>query len=157
MAKRKKRLVISHKGWLAHPCKEVFGLACPVTEDEWLPGWRAQREIIYTESGYAELGCVFSTRHIPNLMGPATWINNIYEPFERIQYSAMNGKLIYQMQWELKGVNHGCEVVMTRTWTALTAEAEEFLRGIETSKKQGPLDLFALIDHYLTTGKMMGC
>ena len=156
MAKRKKRLVISHKGWLAHPCKEVFGLACPVTEDEWLPGWRAQREIIYTESGYAELGCVFSTRHIPNLMGPATWINNIYEPFDRIQYSAVNDKLVYQMQWNLEKVSKGCEVVMTRTWTALTPEAEDFLEIIGKSVKQKPLDLFELIGHYLTTGKMMG-
>jgi hypothetical protein len=155
MSERKKRFVISRKGRLEHPCEDIFRLACPIREDEWIPGWRDQREIIYCKSGYAELGCVFKTINIPNLMGPATWVNNIYEPFDRIQYSAMNDKFVYQMQWNLDEVNEGCEVVMTRTWTALTLEAEEFLAIIGKTVNQKPLDLFALIDHYLTTGKMM--
>ena len=156
MTESKKRLVISRKSRLEHPCEDVFGLACPIKEDEWIPGWREQREIIYSKSGYAELGCIFTTINVPNLMAPATWVNNIYEPFDRIQYSAMNDKLVYQMWWNLKKVNKGCEVVMTRTWTALTPEAEDFLEIIGKSVKQKPLDLFELIGHYLTTGKMMG-
>ena len=155
MSERKKRFVISRKSRLEHPCEDVFRLACPIREDEWIPGWREQREIIYSKSGYAELGCVFTTMNIPNLMGPATWVNNIYEPFDRIQYSAMNDKLVYQMQWNLEKVKEGCEVVMTRTWTALTIEAEGFLAIIGKTVMNKPLDLFALIDHYLTTGKMM--
>ena len=155
MSERKKRFVISRKSRLEHPCEDVFRLACPIREDEWIPGWREQREIIYSKSGYAELGCVFTTTNIPNLMGPATWVNNIYEPFDRIQYSAMNDKLVYQMQWNLEKVKEGCEVVMTRTWTALTIEAEGFLAIIGKTVMNKPLDLFALIDHYLTTGKMM--
>ena len=156
MTERKKRFVISRKNRLEHPCEDVFRLACPIREDEWIPGWRVQREIIYSKSGYAELGCVFKTFNIPNLMGPAIWVNNIYEPFDRIQYSAMNDKLVYQMLWNLEKVKNGCEVTMTRTWTTLSQEAEEFLAIIGKSEKQQPLDLFTLIDHYLTTGKMIG-
>ena len=42
----------------AHPDR-VFPLLCPVQEALWLPGWCA--EILHSESGVAELGCVFRT------------------------------------------------------------------------------------------------
>ncbi|MCP4108179.1 MAG: hypothetical protein GY749_21985 [Desulfobacteraceae bacterium] len=37
----------------------IFPLLCPVREAEWLDGW--QYKLIYSESGFAEEGCVFST------------------------------------------------------------------------------------------------
>jgi hypothetical protein len=37
----------------------VFPLLCPVRETEWLDGW--EYEMIYSLSGLAEEGCVFST------------------------------------------------------------------------------------------------
>ena len=41
--------------------EKVFPLLCPVREADWIPGW--QYELVYSESGVAELGCVFTTRH----------------------------------------------------------------------------------------------
>jgi len=151
-----KRLVLSDQHRFKHSCEEVFGLACPVREDDWIPGWRNQSEIIYTESGFAELSCAFKTKSLPHLLGrPATWVNNIYEPFQKIQYSAVNEDVVYQIQWDLMPVDGGCELLITRTWTALTPEAEEFLAKLQTDAARKPPDLFRLIDHYLTTGKMM--
>ena len=42
----------------AEPAK-VFPLLCPVKEAQWLDGW--QYHLFYSESGFAEEGCVFST------------------------------------------------------------------------------------------------
>lgn len=39
--------------------ERVFPLLCPVREAEWLDGWRC--EMIHSESGVAEDGCVFRT------------------------------------------------------------------------------------------------
>jgi len=39
----------------------IFPLLCPVREAEWLDGW--QYRMIYSESGLAEKGAVFSTSH----------------------------------------------------------------------------------------------
>jgi len=89
-------------------------------------------------------------------MGPATWVNNVYQPFERVQYAAVNENLVYQIQADLKQLDMGCEVYLTRTWTALTAEAEEFLRRMQAEAGQNAPDLFLLIEHYLATGKMVG-
>ncbi len=55
--------------------ERVFPLLCPVREAEWLPGWRYR--LIYSESGVAELGCVFTT---PNDDGSEmTWVITDYD------------------------------------------------------------------------------
>jgi hypothetical protein len=154
MAEKKKRLVLTERRRFEHPCEEVFKLACPVKEDDWLPGWRAKREIIYSESGLAEPGCVFRTKYLPHLMGPATAVVNVYLPFEKLQYSVINDKIVYQIQWDFRPVKGGCEVLLTRTWTALTPDAEEFLEELATSKEKKAPDLFSLMKYYLITGRM---
>jgi hypothetical protein len=44
------------------PPAAVFPLLCPVREKEWLEGWAEIVEVVHTESGVAEDGCVFRTR-----------------------------------------------------------------------------------------------
>jgi hypothetical protein len=58
------------------PPEKVFPLLCPVREAEWVPGW--QYRLIYSASGVAEDGCVFSR---PNDTGPETvWMVTHYDP-----------------------------------------------------------------------------
>jgi hypothetical protein len=58
------------------PPEEVFPLLCPVREADWVPGW--QYRMIYSESGVAEDGCVFTT---PNEAGSETvWMVTHYDP-----------------------------------------------------------------------------
>ena len=58
------------------PPEKVFPLLCPVREADWVPGW--QYRLIYSESGVAEDGCVFST---PNDSGTETvWMVTHYDP-----------------------------------------------------------------------------
>lgn len=40
----------------------VFPLLCPVREGEWVDGWAERCEIVHSDSGLAEEGCVFRTR-----------------------------------------------------------------------------------------------
>jgi hypothetical protein len=39
---------------------EVHALICPVKEAEWLDGW--DYDLIFSQSGFAEAGCVFISR-----------------------------------------------------------------------------------------------
>ena len=55
-AKRIKRVCTAH--YQGTP-EQVFPLLCPVLEYDWLEHWDA--EIVYTESGVAELDCIFKT------------------------------------------------------------------------------------------------
>lgn len=44
------------------PPARVFPLICPVREAEWLEGWGEIAELVHSDSGVAERGCVFRTR-----------------------------------------------------------------------------------------------
>ena len=69
---------VSHEYTQANdaPPEKVFPLLCPVREADWVPGW--QYRLIYSGSGLAEDGCVFST---PNDAGPETvWMVTHYDP-----------------------------------------------------------------------------
>lgn len=153
MAEKRRRLSLSYQYQFMYPCKEIFLLLCPVREDEWIPGWKEQRRLVYTESGFAELGCVFMTSGQSHLMGPATWVNNVYKPYEEIQYSAVNDHIVYQIEFQLKQLDSGCNVLMTRRWTALTVDAENFLAKMENTVLHKPPDLFSLMDHFLANEK----
>jgi hypothetical protein len=58
--------------------EKVFPLLCPVREGDWLLGWKYR--LIYSDSGVAELGCVFTTPNPPGSAAPdrasakTTWI-----------------------------------------------------------------------------------
>lgn len=155
MRGKKQRFKNSQTHLLPHRCEEIFSLVCPVKNDEWLPGWREQREIVYSESGWAEPGCVFIVKNQPHLMGLATVVNSIYEPHEKIEYIAVNPHLVYQIQWDLKPVQEGTEILLTRTWTALGEEAEAFLWELSRSETVKTPDLFRYMEHYLAHGGML--
>ncbi len=92
------------------PPGEVFPLLCPVREAEWVPGW--EYRLIYSDSGIAELGCVFTTptatssasaqaperQNSPRASGPAsetTWVTVEYDPLAyRIGYVWVNPGLV---------------------------------------------------------------
>ncbi|HSP17203.1 MAG TPA: hypothetical protein VLV78_20840 [Thermoanaerobaculia bacterium] len=60
----------------------VFPLLCPVREGEWLAGWRDQVEMIHSQSGLAEDGCVFRTR--PRGEPETVWMITRHDPVEKI-------------------------------------------------------------------------
>ncbi len=54
-----KKVTLNYKQINNAPLEKVFPLLCPVREKEWLDGWNYK--MIYSESGTAEDGCVFTT------------------------------------------------------------------------------------------------
>jgi len=54
-----RRITRNYRQTINAPPEAVFPLLCPVREAEWLAGWKY--EMIYSDSGLAEEGYVFST------------------------------------------------------------------------------------------------
>ena len=54
-----KRITRSYRQTINATPGVVFPLLCPVREAEWLDGWKY--EMIHSESGLAEEGCIFNT------------------------------------------------------------------------------------------------
>lgn len=64
-----KKLIQTYIQALEGTREEIFPLLCPVREKDWLQGW--DYKMIYSESGYAEKGCMFETN---NNYGSYRWI-----------------------------------------------------------------------------------
>ncbi len=76
MKKKQIRLVKEYTHRVAASKDRVFPLLCPKRECDWLDGW--SYEMVHSESGFAELDCVFRT-NFPE-MGQAIWVVSRYDP-----------------------------------------------------------------------------
>ena len=138
------------------PPETVFPLLCPVREADWVPGW--QYKMIYSKSGVAEAGCVFTT---PNDDGTqTTWLVTEYDPARlRIGFAWVNpGQVAAQIEISLKKNSKGATTAVIRyTYTGLSAsgnkEVERYDQKWFEQKMQG---WEAAINHYLRTGKAIG-
>jgi hypothetical protein len=133
--------------------ERVFPLLCPVREADWVPGW--QYRLLYSQSGIAEAGCVFTT---PNGDGTeTTWIVTKYEPAAfRIEFAWVQpGRVAAQISIVLEDKPRGQTSARIRyTYTGLSAEGNREVEGFGQrwfeQKMQG---WEAAINDYLRTGK----
>ena len=136
------------------PPQKVFPLLCPVREADWVPGWEYQ--LIYSESGFAEDGCVFST---PNEGGPETvWMVTHYDPAAyQIAYAWVEpGMIATQIRISLapapgdKASAHICYF-----YTGLSPAGNAVLERYTPEWFQNKMKSWEMaINHYLTTGKL---
>jgi hypothetical protein len=142
---------------------EVFPLLCPVREADWLPGWKYR--LIYSDSGVAELGCVFTTPSRPGsaaqrqVAAETTWIVTDYDPAGfRVAYLWINpGIIITELRIQLTPAEHK----MTRThiryrYTGLSSEGNRELEQYTQQWFEANMKNWeTTINHYLRTGTKM--
>ena len=134
--------------------EKVFPLLCPVREADWVPGWRYR--LIHSQSGIAELGCVFTT---PNDDGSeSTWLCTEYEPARfRIAYAWVTPGLVachIQIQLEPAAGSTTCHIAYTYTGLspAGNQEVDRFTVDWFRAKMEG---WEKAINHYLRTGQVI--
>lgn len=143
--------------------EKVFPLLCPVREGEWLPGW--QYRLIYSDSGVAELGCVFTTPNPPasgsqNQLSPeTTWIVTNYDPSAfRIAFVWIDpGRVITEIRIQLSAGEQGTTRSHIRyRYTALSPEGNRELETYDQKWFKAKMKNWeTTINHYLRTGKKM--
>ncbi|AOT69530.1 hypothetical protein [Geosporobacter ferrireducens] len=96
------KLIRKYKQTLVGSKEEIFPLLCPVREKEWLQDW--DYKMIYSESGYAEKGCIFETN---NNYGSYRWIITKHDKDRHeIQFvKIMTDKIIVIIDIDLEGDN----------------------------------------------------
>jgi len=135
------------------PPERVLALLCPVREADWVPGW--QFRLIYSQSGVAEAGCVFTT---PNGDGSeTTWVVTEYDPAEfSVAFVWVNPGLVaaqIRIQLEQKSASQ-TSVHIEYTYTGLSAAGNaEVDRYDQTWFRDKMQSWEAAINHYLQTGK----
>lgn len=127
----------------------VYPLLCPVREYEWLDGWMC--EMVYSQSGVAESGCIFKTR-----FGELseTWHVNVYEPPQRIEYLVVAPEtLITRLSIELAPGGQGrTQLRWRRLFTSLSAAGEERANAWTVERER---ELGVRLEHFLRTGQML--
>ena len=141
--------------------ERVFPLLCPVREGDWLPGWKYR--LIYSDSGVAELGCVFTTPKASAGHGhgatETTWIVTEYDPGAfRITFVWIEpGHIVTEIGIQLAPSDP--EVTRTHIryrYTGLSPEGNRELAGYDRAWFEARMKNWeTMINHYLRTGKKM--
>ena len=123
---RAHRVTRTHVLRIRAPRDVVFPLLCPVREAEYLSDWQA--EILYSESGVAEEGCIFRT---PNRGGePSIWTIRVHdEAAGLIEFVIITPESrVSTLVVELRDADHGAtDVTFTYTHTAIADAGRSFV------------------------------
>jgi hypothetical protein len=134
--------------------ERVFPLLCPVREAEWVPDW--QYHLMYSQTGVAEVGCVFTTPNDNN--SKTTWIVTSYEPMRRIAFAWFWPEMIatrLNIELELLGTDR-TSARITYEYTALTDAGERELERYDEAWYAAKMKGWeSAINHYLQTGHMI--
>lgn len=147
------RTVKSGTQRLLAPPDKVFPLLCPTREYEWIEHWRCR--LVHSESGRAELDCVFAT-DFP-YEGDETWVVNAYRPNEEIQFVRFNGQRTIRHAITLADNGDGTTTAHWRQVLTGLNEAgnHQVAELTDEAYHQKIADVERRLNHFLSTGQML--
>lgn len=152
------RITRSHTQRIEAPADVVFPLLCPVRESDWLDGWREAVEIIHSQSGLAEEGCVFRTHQAGR---PETvWMITRHDrqervvEFVRVTAGLVATRLRIAVDEDVDGTS---AVHITYTFTPLGPEGRAFVRATygEGAFREDMAWWEESMNHWLRTGEIL--
>jgi hypothetical protein len=139
---------------LPAPPERVFPLLCPVRERDWIETWEAT--IVHSDSGVAELGCIFVTDEPHG--AESVWTVSRYEPAQGIiEFVVVTPRLLVTtLAVALHPEGDGTRAEWRRTFTALSRRGEKALARLAGPAYETRLErLQGQLEHYLRTGEML--
>lgn len=134
--------------------ENVFPLLCPVREYEWIPTWECK--IVYTDSGYAELGCVFIT-DFGDSGGAETWVVCSYEKDRLIGFVKTGEHLVTRYTVSLKRDISSSVITWEQEITSLDKKGEQLLGEMTPDAYEAKMvKLNNLLEQYLLYGDKAG-
>lgn len=148
-----KRILRSYSKKLPTPTETVFPLLCPVREYDWIPAWKC--EVIYAQSGYAELGCVFTT-DFKDHFGPETWVVCTYEKNRQIGFVKTGKHTTTRYSVSLEANQTGSIIKWEQEITSLDKRGDLLLDYItESVYNEKMKHINKHLEYYLVHGKPM--
>jgi hypothetical protein len=105
----------------------IFPLLCPKIEFDWVDGWEC--DIVYSESGYAEKGCIFTTCFQPE--GYAVWIMTDYQQDTHLRI-VKTCEYLFLLEWtfDLLEINErSTDLKMIYSMTGLTEKGNDYVEN----------------------------
>jgi hypothetical protein len=136
------------------PPSVVHSLICPVKEAEWLDGW--DYHLIFSDSGFAEKGCVFTSRSAGE---DTIWLITKRDDatcetvFVRITPDSRVAEVTVRAE---DGDQQDSRVHITYTITALNEAGNRFIENFTEENFVKDMKFWqATMNHYLATGKAL--
>ncbi|MEJ2223004.1 MAG: hypothetical protein P8X80_19640 [Desulfobacterales bacterium] len=133
----------------------VHSLICPVKEAEWLDGW--EYDLIFSDSGLAEKGCVFTSRSAGEK--DTIWLITKRDDaacetvFARITPDSRVAEVTVRAE---DGGRQTSRVHITYTITALNEAGNRFIENFTEENFVKDMKFWeATMNHYLETGKAL--
>jgi len=133
---------------------QVFPLLCPIREHEWIDLW--QCDMIYSNTGVAELDCVFKT-NFPDDGPEDTWVVSRYEPPLLIEFVRINSLRTIRFNISLTSKDNGTtSLIWTQILTGLTPQGNELIKSLSDEVyRERVATRECQINHFLSTGQML--
>jgi hypothetical protein len=133
----------------------VFPLLCPVREKDWIDGW--EYTMIYSRSGLAEQGCVFTTPGEDNKI--TTWYITEHKASEGIVefVRVTPGEMLVKISIRLTANKNGTtSSAIMYEYSSLSEEANRFIENQLDGVFTGNMLYWEkAINHYLQTGEKL--
>ena len=143
-----KRTVRTYNTPLSASPEKVFPLLCPVKEYDWIPTW--QCNLIYSKSGYAELGCVFST-DFGDASGREIWVVCAYEKNRQIGFVKTGAHITTRYTVSLNRSKSGSIIQWEQELTSIDDQGDLMLDNMtQAVYDQKMKHINELLDFYLT-------
>jgi len=134
--------------------EQLFPLLCPTREYDWIETW--QCEMVYSDSGFAELGCIFKTSFPTD--GPEdTWVVSRYEKPVLIEFVRVNPLRVICYTITLRRAdNGGTEADWVQVITGIGEAGNQFVRDMDDEGFNTRMAMVEkMLEHYLMTGAML--
>ncbi len=150
---RAKRVIRPYRQTINAKPSAVHTLICPVQEAKWLDGW--DYTLLYSQSGYAEEGCVFISRHAGEQ--DTIWVitKRDDDRFETQFVRITPGSRAAQVDIRINEAGGDRSYVdITYTITALNEKGNAFIDSFSEQNFAKDMKFWeATMNHYLETGQ----
>ncbi len=148
-----KQITVRFVQQLQAPPGKVYPLLCPVREYEWIEPWRC--DMLHSDSGIAEKNCVFRAR-LPGESSDDVWVISHYEPNTRIEFVRVNA--LRAMCYSITLTDNGDGTTRAVNEQLLVGLTKQGNQALESAADRFSFEMRmgeAMINHYLTTGKLL--
>ena len=150
-----KRITRSYRQKINASSSTVFSLICPVREAEWLYGW--DYALMYSESGVAEEGCVFTSSQKGEK--DTIWlITRRDEDKKEIEFARITPESrAAKLNVSVEDADNGNSLVnITYVITALNESGNSFLEALTEAKFNENMKFWEdSMNHFIKTGNQL--
>ena len=146
-----KTIVLTATMLLQHSPEEIFPLLCPVKEYDWIEHWKC--DLLYSESGVNELGCIFRTA-FPE-QEEEVWVTSRWEPSSRVEFVRNGANKVILFSIALEPTDAGTKLVWSQKLIGITEKGNAMIEAANPEEFSNMVAaLENMIDYYLKHGAM---